>query len=287
LISVRERTHELSAANEQLSMEIKERVAAEKSRLQMEKELNKKKNLELIGTLAGGIAHDFNNILSGVIGYSELTLETLDRKSSEYENVEQILQAGIRASELTRQILTFSRKVEREAKPVQLGEIAKETLKLISVSIPSGIEVVHQINSRSFIMGDESQLHRVIMNLCTNAFHAMEGKRGTLEVKLEDSMIDQHSFQESDSITLGHYVKLTVTDTGAGIQPEVIEKIFDPFFTTKAAGDGTGMGLSVVHSIVQQYQGIIRVQSKPGKGTTFMLLFPVLASTSAEPRPNL
>jgi len=273
---VRERTHELSAANEQLSMEIKERVAAEKSRLQMEKELNKKKNLELIGALTGGIAHDFNNILSGVIGYSELTLETLDKTSSEYAHVEQILQAGIRASELTRQILTFSRKVERAAEPVQLGEITKEALKLIRVSIPSSIKIVQKINTTSFIMGDESQLHRVIMNLCINGFHAMGKKKGTLEVRVEDSMTEQYCSQESDPINIGHYVKLTVTDTGSGMRPDVIEKIFDPFFTTKTSSDGTGMGLSVVQSIVKQYKGIIRVNSKPGQGTTFVLLFPIL-----------
>lgn len=272
---VKERTYELSNANKQLNREIQDRIAAEELRLKLEKELNKKKNLEAIGAVAGGIAHDFNNILAAVIMYSEATLDTLDKQSSEYDNVKEILQAGIRAKDLTRQILTFSRQVEKNGKPVSLSKITKEALKLIRASIPANIDIIQKINSNSLIIGDESQLHRIIMNLCTNAYQSMGEEKGTIEVRVEDAIINQELSQSSNLEAPGHYVKMTVKDTGHGIPPEIINKIFHPFFTTKPVGLGTGMGLSVVLGIVKQYQGSIKVYSEPGKGTDFVVLFPV------------
>jgi len=271
---VRDRTLELSNANKQLSKEIQERINSEASRIKLEKALNQKHKLEAIGTLAGGIAHDFNNILAAVIGYSEMSLLTLDEDSMEYANTREVLQAGVRAQELTRQILTFSRQTEQKTGPVDLGRIVMEALKLIRPSTPANIDILQEIKSNSFVMGDEGELHRIVMNLCTNAFHAME--RGTIEVRIEDTVLDQETLQTGDTMVPGKYVTLTVGDTGHGMTPEIIEKIFDPFFTTKPVDHGTGMGLSVVHGIVKQHNGNIRVYSVPGEGTTFVIYFPAV-----------
>nr|NJM03352.1 response regulator [Desulfobacula sp.] len=273
---VRERTLALSTANEQLKKEIQDRISSEASRVKLEKELNRKHKLESIGTLAGGIAHDFNNILAAVIGYSELCLSSLDKHSSEYENIKEIFKAGMRAKDLTRQILTFSRQAEQKTEPVQLGEVVAEALKLIRASIPAGIDIITDIKSTAFVLGDEGELHRIVMNLCTNAYHAMENEKGTIEVRVEDTVLDQEIIQAGEPMVPGKYVVLTVGDTGHGMTPDIIEKIFDPFFTTKAVDHGTGMGLSVVHGIVKQYKGTIRVYSEPGQGTTLVIYLPAV-----------
>lgn len=273
---VRARTLALQTANVQLTNEINERINSEKSRIKMENELNRRQKLDSIGTLAGGIAHDFNNILAAVIGYSELSLSSLDENSSEYENIKKILQAGMRAKELTRQILTFSRQTEQKTEPVQLGKIATEALKLLRASIPASIDIIQEIKSTSFVNADEGELHRIVMNLCTNAYQAMEDEKGIIEVRVQDTMIDQEILRAGDQVAPGKYVTLTVGDTGHGMTPDIIEKIFDPFFTTKAVDQGTGMGLSVVHGIIKQYNGIIRVYSEPGQGTTFVIFLPMV-----------
>lgn len=277
---VRERTLALSTANEQLKREIIERTSSEKSRIKMENELNRKHRLEAIGTLAGGIAHDFNNILAAVIGYSELSLSTLDKDSDEYENIEKILQAGMRARELTRQILTFSRQTDQKMEPVQLGKVAAEAMKLIRASVPAGIDIIQEIKSTAFVTGDEGELHRIVMNLCTNAYQSMENEKGTIEVRVEDVLVDQEFVQAGEAIVPGKYITLVVGDTGRGMTPDIIEKIFDPFFTTRAVDQGTGMGLSVVHGIVKQYHGTIRVYSEPGLGTTFVIYLPMDSANS-------
>lgn len=279
---VKERTLDLSTANEHLTKEIRDRISSEKSRIKLEKELNRKHKLEAIGTLAGGIAHDFNNILAAVIGYSELSLASLDKNSDEYANTKEVLQAGMRAKDLTRQILTFSRRAEQKMEPVQLGMVVTEALKLIRASIPAGIDIIRDIKSTAVIMGDEGELHRIIMNLCTNAYHAMENEKGTIEVRVEDIMVDQEILQAGEPLVPGKYVTLTVGDTGRGMTPDILEKIFDPFFTTKSVDHGTGMGLSVVHGIVKQYNGTIRVYSEPGQGTTFVIYLP-MAHTDTGP----
>ncbi|MFA6008438.1 MAG: ATP-binding protein [Desulfobacteraceae bacterium] len=281
-LRVKERTQELMTANVSLNKEIQERIHSEKTRIRMEKELSRKQKLEAIGTLAGGIAHDFNNILSAVIGFSELTLQSLDKTSKEHAHISAILKAGSRAAELVRQIMTFSRQTEQEVKPIKLGQIVKEALKLIRATIPAGIEIIQVIESSSTIIADESQLHRIVMNLCTNAYHAMEEEKGTIEVRVENKIIDQGFTQIAEPVVPGEYVSLTISDTGCGMTPEVMEKIFDPFFTTKSADHGTGMGLSVVHGIVKQYNGNIHVYSEPGQGTTFAILLPVSRRGRAE-----
>jgi signal transduction histidine kinase len=277
---VRERTLALSTANEHLTKEIRDRINSEKSRLKLEKELNRKHKLEAIGTLAGGIAHDFNNILAAVIGYSELSLSSLDKNSDEYANTKEVLQAGMRAKDLIRQILTFSRRTEQKMEPVQLGKVVTEALKLIRASIPAGIDIIRDIKSTALIIGDEGELHRIVMNLCTNAYHAMENEKGTIEVRVEDTVLDQEILQAGEPVAPGKYVILTVGDTGQGMTPDVLEKVFDPFFTTKSVDHGTGMGLSVVHGIVKQYNGTIRVYSEPGQGTTFVICLPVAPTDS-------
>ncbi|MFA5906408.1 MAG: ATP-binding protein, partial [Desulfobacula sp.] len=274
-------------ANEQLSKEIQERIGAEASRIKLEKELSRKHKLEAIGTLAGGIAHDFNNILAAVIGYSELSLATLDKQSNEHENITEVLKAGMRAKDLIRQILAFSSRTEQKTGPVPLGKVVTEALKLIRASIPAGIDILQEIKSTSLVIGDEGELHRIVMNLCTNAYHAMESEKGTIEIRVEDTMIDQEFLQTGDPLTPGEYVTLTVGDTGHGMPPEIIEKIFDPFFTTKPVDHGTGMGLSVVHGIVKQYNGSIRVYSEPGQGTTFVIYLPAAREDTGRSDPEM
>lgn len=279
---VRERTLSLSKANEQLLKEIEDRVISENKRIKMERELSQKHKLEAIGTLAGGIAHDFNNILAAVIGYSELSMATLDKNSEEYEYSKKILQAGMRAKELTMQILTFSRQTEQKMEPVQLGKVVSEAVKLLRASIPSNIDISQEIESSAFVIGDECEFHRIIMNLCTNSYQAFDDNKGKIAVRVEDILIDKEFLDTGDPLTPGSYVRLTVSDTGQGILPEVIEKIFDPFFTTKAVDQGTGMGLSVVHGIVKQYNGKIRVYSEPKHGSTFMIYLPTAYCEKAE-----
>ncbi len=281
---VRERTRELLETNAALNKEIQEKIVSEKTRIMMEKELNRKQKLEAIGILAGGIAHDFNNILSAVIGYSELILQSLESGSGAHAHVSAILKAGKRAADLVRQILTFSSQTEQDVGPVKLSQVVTEALKLIRATLPAGIEIIQTIESDSLIEADESQLHRIVMNLCTNAYQAMDEEKGIIAVRVENRMIGQDLDRTSEPPVPGKYVALSVSDNGSGMTPDVMEKIFDPFFTTKTPDGGTGMGLSVVHGIVKQYHGFIQVTSSPGKGTTFVIFLPVFrGDLSAEP----
>jgi len=266
---VRARTAQLMQANKDLEVEMQERKRAEKELIQVQK-------MEAIGTLAGGIAHDFNNILTAVIGYAELGMykKSMDQGKTEYIFM-QILSAGNRARELINQILTFSRQRDEERLPVKLGSIIKEALQLIRVGLSRHIEIREHIRTTTdMVFADPTQLHQIIMNLCTNAAHAMKEKGGILEVALDDLLIDTSSQEQFPDLSPGGYLKLTVRDTGTGIDPKVISRIFDPFFTTKAPGEGTGMGLSVVHGIVKHYGGKILVSGELGKGATFSVLLP-------------
>ena len=269
---VQARTEQLLQANRALELEIQERKRAEKELIQVQK-------MEAIGTLAGGIAHDFNNILTAVIGYAELGLykKSIDQGKIEYIFT-QILSAGNRAKDLINQILTFSRQRDEERLPVRLGSIIKETLKLLRVGLPQHIEIQEHLRAAAdTVLADPTQVHQILMNLCTNAAHAMKEKGGVLEVALDELHIDPASKEQFPDLRPGAYLKVTVRDTGAGIDPKVIGRIFDPFFTTKALGEGTGMGLSVVHGIVKNYGGKILVSGELGKGTTFSVLLPRLA----------
>jgi len=244
--------------------------------VRLENHLRQAQKMEAIGTLAGGIAHDFNNILAAIIGFAEMTkLKTTDQAIAPY--LEQILKACSRSRDLVKQILTFSRQQEKEKKPIAVIPIIKEAMKLLRSSIPTTIEIRQQLDAKQdTVLADSTQIHQVLMNLCTNAVHAMRGREGMLEVSL-----NQRDFSSSDrgyhpELREGKYLKLTVTDTGEGIDPAIKDRIFDPFFTTKELGEGTGLGLSVVYGIVKDCGGTISVDSEPGKGTIFTIHLPLI-----------
>jgi PAS domain S-box-containing protein len=245
-------------------------------RKKLEAQLRQAQKMEAIGTLAGGIAHDFNNILSAIIGFTELAMDTIGNDSLAHSDLQQVLNAGRRAKELVFQILTFSRQREQKQKsPVNIKHLAKEVLKLIRASLPTNIEIRDNLESNSPVNADPTQIHQVLMNLCTNAGHAMQEKGGILEMSLSDIELDSDFGERYPDLASGQYLKLTVSDTGCGMSADVLERIFDPFFTTKAEGEGTGLGLSMVHGIVKSHGGIITVYSEPGQGTTFNILLPV------------
>ena len=237
--------------------------------------------MESIGTLAGGIAHDFNNILSAVIGYTEIALDEADQDTSLYKNLQQVLKAGERASDLVQQILTFSRQTDQELKPIQVKVIIREVLKLLRATLPATIEIKLDISSEFAVLADSTQIHQVLMNICANAGHAMQEKGGTLGISLNNVELDSYFMAKHPEIKPGPYLQLTMSDTGHGMLPEVLERIFDPFFTTKEKGEGTGMGLAVVHGIVKSHGGTITAHSDPGKGSTFNIYLPVIREDPA------
>ena len=243
--------------------------------LKLEEKLRQSQKMESIGTLAGGIAHDFNNILTSIIGFAELALDEAEKGSFQFQNLNEVLIAGNRAKDLVRQILTFSRQSEQELKPLQISLIVKEAFRLLRASIPSTVDMKQNIRSNSLVMGDPTQIHQVVMNLCTNAAHAMEEKGGTLKLSLVDVNIEGCEPDLPGNLPPGEYLRLSVTDTGHGMSADVVDRIFDPFFTTKEQGKGTGMGLSVVHGIVKACKGEIAVSSVLRKGTRFDIYFPV------------
>lgn len=247
-----------------------------------EEKLRQAQKLEAIGTLAGGIAHDFNNILSGVIGYTEIALDDeLPVDSPARRSLNQVLIAAYRARDLVKQILTFSRQSASQKAILDLIPIVEEVLRLMRASLPANIEIRHEFHGEKFeIIGDPTHVHQILTNLCTNAGYAIRKEGGVLSILLRTV---EYNFSESEilkNISPGKYVKLTVEDTGPGIDKAIIEKIFNPFFTTKPKEEGTGLGLSVVHGIVKEHGGDISVDSKPGKGTSFTVHFPQIAISS-------
>jgi PAS domain S-box-containing protein len=242
----------------------------------MEAQLQTAQKMEAIGTLAGGIAHDFNNILFGVIGYTEIALSEIEKDTTLYENLQEVLLAGERAKDLVKQILTFSRQTEQDRKPVQVKTIVKEVLKLLRASLPTTIEIRQEIKSDSLVLADPTQIHQILMNLCTNAEHAMRDKGGVLDIMLSDVELDRDFAAGHPDIEPGTFARLTVSDSGHGIPSHSLDRIFDPFFTTKNSSEGTGMGLSVVHGIVGSNGGTITVSSESGQGSTFDVYLPVI-----------
>jgi len=249
-------------------------------RKRMEETLKQTQKMEAIGTLAGGIAHDFNNILGSIIGYAELAEGDSEHGSPTYDHLEQVLKAALRAKNLVRQILTFSRKSQEKRRPIQLSSIIKEEAKMLRSTLPSTIEIRQKIDDNDgMVNADPTQLHQVVMNLCTNAAHAMDGSGGLLEISLSSIIItEEDSTKRYHHIIPGTFMELKISDTGIGIDPGIIHRIFEPFFTTKDKDKGTGMGLAVVHGIVHDCGGDIAVESTPGKGTTFTVLFPRVVS---------
>ncbi len=259
-----------------IAHDITERIYAEKRRTELESQLRQAQKMEAIGTLAGGIAHDFNNILAAIIGYSELSLLDVEEGGILYRHLNEVLNAGVRAKDLVQQILTFSRQTEQELRPVDSKLIIKEALKLLRASLPSTIEIRQDIKNSALVRGDVTQIHQILMNLCSNSGHAMQKSGGVLDVKMRDVELDSDFVSLYPDIKPGPYVKLTVSDTGHGMTPDVLDRIFDPFYTTKDKGEGTGLGLSVVHGIVKSYGGILTVFSEPGKGAVFNVFLPTI-----------
>jgi signal transduction histidine kinase/DNA-binding response OmpR family regulator len=251
---------------------------AEAERLRLQAQLQQAQKMEAMGTLAGGIAHDFNNILAAIMGYTELMLGTAPEDSSTHHYLMRIFGAGLRAKELVQQILTFCRKSEQATNPVQVNPIAKEALKLLRASLPSTIQICPKMQSNLAVMADPTKIHQVLMNLCTNAAHAMRKKGGVLDVSLTDLFVDSQKSMNHPQLLPGPHVRLVVRDTGHGMSRFLQDRIFDPFFTTKKKGEGTGLGLSVVHGIVMSLNGRITVQSGPGKGTCFEIFLPAVAA---------
>lgn len=256
------------------TIDITERKLAETERQILQAQLAQAQKIESIGNLAGGIAHDFNNILSSIIGYTELALADVKKGLMVKEDLHEIYIAAQRAKELVSQILAFARKSEEISKPIQVDVIIREVLQFIRSSIPSSIEITMDINSNSNIMGNPIQVHQILMNLCTNASQAMEDDGGTIHISLNDVEINKPT---SNKLKLrpGSYIKIEITDTGTGIPKDVVGSIFDPYFTTKDVGEGTGMGLAVVHGIVESYKGKIFVNTTLGQGSTFIIYLPI------------
>jgi len=240
-------------------------------------QLYQAQKMEAIGTLAGGIAHDFNNILMPIIGYAELSLSAVPKGARLHHNIEQILLSGNRARELVKQILTFSRKTEKERRPVQVSLLVKETLKLLRSSLPSTIKIRRRLDADaidSTVLADPTHIHQVLMNLCTNAAHAMREKAGVLSITLKNVDIGSVGISELPDLAPGSYVKLSVADTGHGMDEAVRQRIFDPYFSTKGPSEGTGLGLALVYGIITSLSGGVTVSSEPGQGATFDIYFP-------------
>jgi PAS domain S-box-containing protein len=248
-------------------------------RKRLETQLRQVHKMQAIGTLAGGIAHDFNNTLTAILGYAELALEARQQDSVLRGYLQGVLTAGHRAKDLVKQILAFSRQTELARTPVQAHLLLKEVLGLLRAVLPATIALQPVIDpDAGAVLADPTQLHQVVLNLCTNAAHAMRETGGILEVRLESVDLPTDSPTVTAVLRAGPYVRLTVRDTGHGIAPEILERLFEPFFTTKAMGEGTGMGLSVVHGIVTSHEGGITVESTPGQGTTFAVYLPRLVT---------
>ncbi|HOB69136.1 MAG TPA: PAS domain S-box protein, partial [Syntrophorhabdaceae bacterium] len=250
--------------------DITSRKQAEEEKMRLEAQLRQSQRMEAIGQLAGGIAHDFNNVLIGIKGIAMRALKKTPSENPLYDKLELILKGAQRGHDLVKRILTFSRKGESNFKPVRVGQIIRETVRMMQVSVPPNIEISENVLTKDdTVLADQIQIYQVVLNLCFNGVHAMEDKGGALKVSLADESVDPSEHLQHPGLKKGDYLKITVSDTGRGMTPETIERIFDPFFTTKRPEDGTGLGLSVVKSIVKEHNGLITVSSELSKGTSF------------------
>jgi PAS domain S-box-containing protein len=257
--------------------------AQEREREEMQRQLQQAAKMEALGRLAGGIAHDFNNLLGSILGYGELLQDELGEGGAVRRHIDQVMQAGARGKELVDRILAFSRSGMAERVPLRVQSVVEETLELLAASLPAEVRLEKQLAAAdAAVVGDATQLHQVTMNLCTNAMHAME-QGGTLTIKLDRLAVGERHLLSHGTLGAGSYVRLSVSDTGSGIPPAVLERMFDPFFTTKRVGDGTGLGLALVNGIVADLDGAIDVATEVGVGTTFTIWLP---ATDERPMPN-
>ncbi len=263
--------------------DITEQKQSEKEKATLETQLHRSQKMETIGTLAGGIAHEFNNILTPIMVYTDMAILSLSLTDPLVSDLKQIMDGAIRAKKLVRQILTFSRQIEQERKPVRLSILVKEAVQYMLSLIPASIKIRQRIDS-SFdtVMADASQMHQVIVNLCTNAYHSMEDMGGTLTIELKKVKVNAETVELHPHLEEKEYVMLTVSDTGTGMSDSTIERSFDPFFTTKSVNKGNGLGLSVVHGIVRSHHGDIIVNSDLGKGSSFQVYLPLYTETHSE-----
>jgi len=264
-----------SAAND-----ITARKTAEAERATLALRLQQARRMEALGTLAGGIAHDFNNILGAILGFGDMAQQAAEPGSALRRHVDRVLQAGGRAKALVRRILEFSRSGVVEHVPVDLQAVVEEALGMLESSLPPGVTITTTLAAGSAVVaGDATRLHQVVMNLCTNAAQAMpEG--GTISLELRPVRVDAPRHLAHGELAAGQHVRLCIADSGSGMPPEVLARIFEPFFTTKKTGEGTGLGLAVVHGIVGDLGGAIDVASRPGEGTQVSVWFPVHAGSA-------
>jgi len=252
----------------------------------MEAQLRESHKMQAVGTMAGGIAHDFNNILGAILGNVDLARQDADADSSVQVSLDEIEKAGRRARDLVRQILTFSRNEAPRREPVKLAEVVQESKRLLKVTLPPNVKLQAQIDAETPpVLADATQVGQALVNLCTNAIHAIGSARGTVRIELGQVSLDE---PQADPLGLepGLYATLTVRDTGSGIDPATLQRIFEPFFTTKQVGQGTGLGLAVVHGVMRTHMGTVDVQSTPGEGSAFMLYFPALNAPVELPAPT-
>ncbi len=286
-----ERTRVLTLANKKLKKAIRERLISQKvvdvteqkhienAFVQPEKEFRHAQKMQAIGTLADGIAHDFNNIIAGIIGFTEMVLEDVPADSALHRRLDFVLKGAYRGRDLARQLLAFSRRREQERKAVSMGLIINEVLPLIRASLPATIDIRQNLLIKAdLVAADQAQIHQAIINICTNAAYAMREHGGVLDITLTGEDIDVHSPCMDPCLKPGPYVRLTIGDTGCGMEPELMKRIFDPFFTTKAPGEGIGLGLSVARNIIKGHEGTISVESEPGQGSFFHVYLPRIIS---------
>jgi len=273
--------------------DISTRLQLEQEKAELETQLRYAQKTECLGTLAGGITHDFNNILTPIMGFTELALEEVPKDSVIRNYLQQVLSSTNRALDLVKQILTFLRRSQEELTPLKTQIIFSEVVKLMKATLPATIEIKADIDPNcGLVMAEPAQIHQILMNLCANAYHAMREKGGLLNINLTQIVIDATAppdlckKQDGSDLEPGVYQSLKVSDTGYGITSDVMEKIFDPYFTTKSREEGTGLGLSILYGIVKSYGGDIRIDSTPGKGSTFTVYLPVtdkeISETQAE-----
>jgi len=266
-----------------LSEDMTDRKLAEAALHDTVEKLHQSQKMEAIGTLAGGIAHDFNNILAAILGYSELAILRCSGGGKLSSYLHEIQLAGKRAKHLVQQILAFSRQQEPERKPVQLRTLIEEGLQLLRASLPTTITIEQNLHTDHTILADPTQIHQILFNLCTNAEHAMREHGGTLTVTLTDLDVTEPLADQHHDLHVGPNLRLTIRDTGHGIPLDILPKIFDPYFTTKKVGEGTGLGLAVIHGLVNSHGGTIAVSSQEGTGTTVEVFFPQVFEQPAPP----